>query len=307
MLIIKYNLSNKISNLLKLAARYEVLSKESISKYDLGLDHPKYFMHFSNDPIGKGTLGINTKYTYNTPIGIYGYPAIENFDELPKFARYRKYIFIFSVNGNILYMNDYTENNYNKDKEILKNTYKLDNDFINKSESNSKDSRPIGKLWNLTRLISKSPINWSRILRELGYDAIYDEGNGLIHSNEQNQVIVINPRSIVHENTFYLNEEFRLIDSPSINKQLDIVYKDPCAIQYIKNPSEEVQLAALNQNGESIRYIKNPSEEVQLAALNQNVESIRYIENPSEEVQLAAVNKKRQLYFLLKIHQRKFN
>ena len=250
-------------------------------------------MHFSDDPIGKNTLGINTGYSYNTPVGIYGYPAIENFDKLPEFARDRKYIFIFSVNGNILYMNDYTENDYNKDKEILKNTYELDNDFINKSESSSKDSRPIGKLWNLTRLISKSPTNWSGVLRELGYDAIYDEGNGLIHSNEQNQVVVINPRSIVHENTFYLNEEFKLIDSLSIKekKQLDTVYKDPYAIQYIKNPSKKAQLVAVNRKGLAIRYIKNPSEEVQLAAVNENGESIQYVKNPSEEVLLFAIKK----------------
>ena len=226
--------NNKIDNLLKLAAKYEVLSKESISKYDLGLEYPEYFMHFSDDPIGKNTLGINTGYSYNTPVGIYGYPAIENFDKLPEFARDRKYIFIFSVNGNILYMNDYTENDYNKDKEILKNTYELDNDFINKSESSSKDSRPIGKLWNLTRLISKSPTNWSGVLRELGYDAIYDENNGLIHSAEETQIVVINPKSIVHENTFYLNKKVKLIENINSAKpqiQLAIIEENPKAIK----------------------------------------------------------------------------
>ena len=194
----------EIEYLLKLAAEYKRLN-EGISKYEMGVDHPKYFMHFSDDKLGKKTLGINTGYSYGTPIGIYGYPVTRDFGQLKAkqaFALDRFYVFIFSINGNILYCQDYTESNYERDTKLLGKIYDIDDETFDYAEDNVKGGRAIDALWNLTKILAHDNVLiWGKILRELGYDAIYDNGSGIIHENEPYQIIVLNPRVIVHEET----------------------------------------------------------------------------------------------------------
>ena len=202
-------MENIYNNLLKLALEYELLTRDNLEFYDMGVDYPKYFIHFSDDKIGKGTLGINTRYEFNTPIGIYGYPVLD-LEELKlssNFALDRKYAYIFSINGNILYMSNYDDGDYFRDLIKLRDRFNCTSDYIKLAKDNSRNQSPSGWLWNLTRLLSgENVIRWGKILRELGYDAIYDNGSGIIHKNEPLQVVVLNPRVIDHKKTL-INEE----------------------------------------------------------------------------------------------------
>jgi hypothetical protein len=46
-------------------------------------------------------------------------------------------------------------------------------------------------------------IFWNKLFREIGIDAAFDNGAGIIHSNEPNQLVVFNPRSIKNKERHY--------------------------------------------------------------------------------------------------------
>jgi hypothetical protein len=178
-------------------------------------------------------IGINPHSHYRTPIGIYTYPinpAYKIYME-PKdtvkgvpFANKAENIFIVKQNnkGGVFLMDmvkDYTLANYKKDIKLLKKffggiknkyltgkyeDYDLIDLIIEEGELDARNKTPIGKMWNITRLIStendliknvnwlgnKSNVNWNTIWRKLGYSGMCDRhGDGIIHPAEKIQAV----------------------------------------------------------------------------------------------------------------------
>lgn len=76
----------------------------------------------------------------------------------------------------------------------------------------------VSKFWNLTRILSKNAIKWNALLRNLGYTNFYDPGDGVIHTNEPTQFVVLDPRIIIpiesFENPFNKNNKIHNISIP---------------------------------------------------------------------------------------------
>jgi hypothetical protein len=176
-------------------------------------------------------VGINPKSTYNTPLGIYCYPAsyylkIKGSSSLGtlEFQDNAPYIQIIDImSEDILDISDMTEE---EAKEYVQKLIALGPQiakltgsyaphikgeilrFWEESSYEAKVSAPGGKfwyvLWSLTGVASnnhratvRGPVVWNKILRMLGIDAIIDD-QGIIHENEPYQLVIFDPRYINH-------------------------------------------------------------------------------------------------------------
>lgn len=57
-------------------------------------------------------------------------------------------------------------------------------------------SCPEAFVWNATRMLSKSPADWTRLLMKLGITGCRDDGSGTIHSNEPTQAVFFGSKYI---------------------------------------------------------------------------------------------------------------
>lgn len=189
-----------------------------------------HFLHFSD----LEKLGINPKSNFDTPIGVYGYifsslaykqllgmslePEDRSSSEgLAEFARDRKFVhvFTFKEGAKIVELDrnansaNYTEEDMERDVDILEKIYVREEErttrirlspirsLFRTASQQAYHQTPFGKIWNLTRMISKDLVDWNRILRkDLGIDIIIDRGSGLIHTHEPAQVVFLNPAMI---------------------------------------------------------------------------------------------------------------
>lgn len=283
-------------------------------------------------------LGINPQSRYDTPLGIYSYPAEyvhkvaaddrELSHTLP-FAGDNPHVNIFSVRGNVINIGTISDVDvtslYEKIAAVYhkyaKGDWKTDVDvverIINDAGSRAKiKSLPGGQLWYVTMLVaarlaeltlSKPPIMWNKLFREIGVDGVVDEGNGIIHTNEKNQAVFFSTAAITHVERVYNKyspdaiatkqakgriEHRRATKYVGMSDQqlIDLLpQRGADFMEYIKNPSKELLLAVIADSGYNIKHIKNPSLEIQLAAVDKTPGALLYIKNPSEQVQLAAV------------------
>lgn len=71
--------------------------------------------------------------------------------------------------------------------------------------------------------------NWNKLMRELGYDAAVDNGEGVIHSNEPYQAVVFNPRAIVNVHRVLNSRDVETVSSMQergeMLKQMSNAYK----------------------------------------------------------------------------------
>lgn len=177
----------------------------------LATDPPQYF--FSMTEVNK--LGINPQSKFNTPFGIYAYPLTPVYFENLKtghlpFAGDRPYVNIFKLKKAPLNLDTFGEDDLHRITMILLTKYRSKiNELSNKKQTPSIGETlsllfqiggrayhpgiPASRFWNTTRELSGSPLKWNGLLRELGYQAIYDSGNGIIHNNEPAQVVVLDP------------------------------------------------------------------------------------------------------------------
>ena len=189
-----------------------------------GTDITNLFVSFTQLP----KLGINPGSKYNTPLGIYAYPAdyvVEStrgrysMANLP-FAGKQPYANIFQGRGNIVHLNTMTlqdEYRYNdKLRAYAKRLPEVDftkhyappgKDWpdlvgrtINASVDYAKDRMsPGGRLWYTTWKLSgyiatylkkHAPLAWNEIFRQvLGIDGCIDTGKGIIHPSEPVQAV----------------------------------------------------------------------------------------------------------------------
>lgn len=254
-------------------------------------------------------LGVNPSSRYKTPYGIYCYPSFyilnstsENggsslsMNNLP-FAGGQPYGNIFSIKGNILYIDKMTITEYNlyinKLRDIITTRYsdypeldKLLSRAIDRAPSNADHSTIIGGqfwyiMWSISNSIasethkSKGPIIWNVLFRLLGIDAVIDKGIGIIHSSEPTQAVVFNLRNITNitrvKNAYspetmlqqkllgkMVNDTISNIDNTTEDDILAIYYKGQHNIlKYVKDP---VMISKLLQNDPfMLKHIKHPT------------------------------------------------
>lgn len=173
-------------------------------------------------------LGINPKSEYDTPLGIYAYPAQyvmkeihhshEDMTMLP-FAGDSPFVNIFEATGNIINISSFTKpaamKYYKKLGQIYSDYYKKANpkieknkawkfavddleSVINRASRLAKDNSPGGQFWyvliSIVRKLSNiigtpAPVIWNKVMREMDIDGVVDLGKGIIHSNEPTQAV----------------------------------------------------------------------------------------------------------------------
>lgn len=149
-------------------------------------------------------LGINPRSEYETPIGVYFYPASyymyvqRNHDTLPH-ENDAPYIQIFKWDTpNVLDIKNMSKKEYTEKKYKLEQMFGLETIRLAwEWDEEPLVASPGGYFWfllyYLTREESKPSIAWNKLIRELGYDVIVDNGAGIIHVNEPDQGVVLNP------------------------------------------------------------------------------------------------------------------
>lgn len=173
-------------------------------------------------------LGINPRSHYNTPLGIYAYPAkyvLEKvgrklpLDFLP-FAGDQPWVNIFRVseNSNVIDLDEVTEDMYNDYcqgfSEILSKSHKSPIERTNKIVAVLKDEAnrearvktPGGKLWYVSMEVSKEiadlyveksrSLSWNKLFRDVGIDGFIDMGKGIIHPSEPTQAVFFSMKPI---------------------------------------------------------------------------------------------------------------
>jgi len=218
---------------------------------------PKFFITMT--AINK--VGINPNFGYNNPIGIYCYqltPTI--FEQLKKnslpFVGDQPYINVITPAGQFLHIEEYTKEDYKKDKLRLKNKFDGDDKEWNKIVDyceNSGDNRyadlAFGWLWFLTReLATRSGPNkydlskrsrtilWRKLLVGLGYDNIVDPGVGVIHPNEPEQSLLMNVpqikivKTFLNPNAFGVNDKSDESDKKILKNKYNKLDKESVSI-----------------------------------------------------------------------------
>ena len=174
-------------------------------------------------------LGINPGSKYNTPIGIYFYPATYYLEtKLDKseleFQDSAPYIQIFKYSGAVLnidtvdrdqfsqYITTLTRNLDNiaqlvdyKGPDVSAWFYSIVADATTQAAHHSVGGHLWYILYTLCSSANKGPkgqktprsaIVWNKLFRMLGVDVIVDSGAGIIHKNEPVQGVVINPNAV---------------------------------------------------------------------------------------------------------------
>ena len=259
-------------------------------------------------------LGINPNSKYDTPIGIYAYPAEyvvnragrdkQYADNLP-FAGDSAYLNMFNARGNIINLDD-----SNKIDEIWK---PLEEAFVNlfngnrslasdemdecatKAVSKARVKTNGGRFWYTTFLMAQiianhkeisTPVAWNLLFRKAGIDGFVDMGNGIIHDNEPTQAVFFSIRGIKVidrvRNKYHPESE-------KLGQHKATTNKEESARISNMTPSELNEFIA--NNPYSIKYVKNPSVELQCLVVEKLTSAIRNIKNPSPEAQLAAVSR----------------
>lgn len=260
-------------------------------------------------------LGINPHSEYETPLGIYAYPAEyvhkqarddrELAAVLP-FAGELEHTNIFSARGNIINLGTITDVEvmalYKKIAAVYhkynKGTWKKDMDnveyAINSATTNAKvKSLPGGQLWYVTMSVSalmaenrsSPPVMWNKLFREIGVDGVIDMGTGIVHTNEPTQAVFFSIEAIGSvdrvANTYSPDAMAAGAAKGAQNKEAEA--------HYAGMSDKELINAMVTNGGSLIQFVKHPSLAVQQAAIEDSGHNIQWIRNPSEAMQLTAV------------------
>lgn len=281
-------------------------------------------------------VGLNPKSSYNTPIGIYFYPADYYLrkavkTELP-FQHNANYIQILKLTTDqILFVNKVTTQDYEDFVEKLSNLPSIKTNsevsrsitqFHTESASKARIKKPGGQLWYVlwktsdlfAKLLNKtSHIVWNWLLRQLGYKIIMDTGSMIIHRNEPNQGVILDPVGSYQwiktiQNTsklmltlkHLLKTKFTSLDLEQKTKFLEQMSTQYELHQFILNYPKLIRLVHNEDLLKSLmmsrkiarvafKYIKNPSEKIIKTALESDGTLIQYIHNPGDLFKTIAV------------------
>ena len=227
-------------------------------------------------------LGINPQSGYNTPIGIYFYPAdyfIEHAYHLP-FQNDAPYIQILKIKSDKIFdTEEYDKSQFDDDINRLFNIgkylirrvpgsgmsietyYQIIEESVEDASSKAFVKSPAGYfwyvMWRLSDELSNSvfrykkrenleAVIWNTMLRFLDYDIVLDQ-RGIVHSSEKIQGVVLNPSAISHVKMFQ-TLPLRATDLLSKIGFILSKYKNPVDVLnrtvtlYKKNPKDFVDV-----------------------------------------------------------------
>ena len=203
------------------------------ARNDIVANTPNLFVSFTT--VDK--LGINPKSKYDTPIGIYAYPAdyvvnlvggTGSMSELP-FAGSSPYANLFSAksSSNIIDVGDMNEADLRHYYAAIDRVWKENNNnpvqddalelIIDMAPQRAKfPDLWGGQFWFVTMRIAKflatiwntsPPVAWNKLFRSIGIDGVVDaSGQGIIHTSEPTQAVFFSTDSIKnierHENKY---------------------------------------------------------------------------------------------------------
>jgi len=269
-------------------------------------------------------LGINPQSEYDTPIGIYAYPAIfvhkqvnteRSLDGALPFAGEMEHANIFSATGNIINLGKITDTEvvdlYKKIAAVFHKanggTWKSDVDaverLINEAPSKAKvSSLPGGRFWYVTmqvaermaRVSSTTPVMWNKLLRSIGVDGVVDMGNGIVHTNEPTQAVFFSTGAIGK-----IERVYNKYSPDAVAGKVELGKETIVNKAALVGKSDAELLDLVTRGVTRFEDIPHPSEALKLAAVKELGTDIQFIHRPSEEVQLAAVaNSVRALQYI---------
>ena len=273
-------------------------------------------------------LGINPTSKYNTPLGIYSYPALYVIQELGNtypmtdlpFAGDSEYATIFKSKGNIIDLNKITDTEANEYYEKIKqywntisvkvigSTSKLDIDeIINDATTDAKVSSTAGgRLWYVTMMVSgnmvpygtthaegianPNAVAWNKLFRAIGVSGCIDNGDGIVHTSEPYQAVFfdIGAVDVIKR---VLNKPNYSADQARLNAQMGADTNEYHTKQYqrFKNMDIESQMQAVLDDPVLIRFMPNPPDKFKYEVIQKNPRVIGVMKNPSDEMKKFAV------------------
>ena len=177
---------------------------EALEKYD----DPMVGVHFSKGvPYDRDNnrkaphIGITVKPFHNDPIGIYAFPKDYVLSgKLEKNAGFREFVDYYIVKpssrANILNLSTMSEQDA---IDILKKMGIGENAYRNQNVYHRSGKMDVGhRFWGTLEVMRKQiygehskNVSWNNLFKKTGYNVLYDDGNGIIHTNEPNQIIYL--------------------------------------------------------------------------------------------------------------------
>ena len=258
-------------------------------------------------------VGVNPRSRYNTPIGIYFYPAEYYLNKVVRgklpFQHDAAYIQILKfTTDQILYLGEITAADYERDVKKIQNLNLLSSlspgdqtvikKFHQESAKKARVKKPGGQLWYVTWKLSdllekkyhkESHTIWNWLLRQLGYKVVIDRGSKIVHPSEPTQGLILDPvGSYQWVKTIQNQNKADVTFSQEFKKhfgQLD--YQQKTDFVTSLGPTKRIQYFA--KYPQLIQFIQDPKLIDKLVGNAVTVEVIKYIKNPSEKLQKLAV------------------
>lgn len=254
-------------------------------------------------------VGVNPRSEYNTPIGVYFYPAEYYMRRAAKgglpFQDDAPYIQILKLTTDqILDLGKVSASAYAQDLQKIMNLdliTRLDapqREEIQQLDS-SKHARvktPGGRLWYVMWKVSdileeqyqkSSHVIWNWILRQLGYKVVIDLGNKIIHQNEPTQGVILDSvgsyrwiKTIHNVPDIKFRQQIKKNFSQMDNQQ---------RARFVRALSLHDKRRYIEKYPQLINFLNDPAEIEGILKTYNTAKAIKYIPNPSERMQLAAV------------------
>lgn len=268
-------------------------------------------------------LGINPKSKYETPIGIYAYPAEyvrkvvggnKRMSTLP-FAGDEPHVNMFKATGNIINVATMTDAEVREYYQLISDFWaemsgedwkpSLDQIeiFINEAKTRSKHpDYPGGRLWYVTmrvaelmarKLKSKPAITWNKLFRAIGIDGVVDYdstngGQGIIHTNEPSQAVFFSTNAIKnvsrHDNAYSSDS---ISDRQAHGKIKHAELTD--VVSKLKTLTDPDEIMDYMTNSAGFGYIKFVDPDIREYIISKRPASIAPIKHPSIRDQRAAL------------------
>jgi len=248
-------------------------------KYSKSKDLDKLYVSFVN--VDK--IGINPKSPYDTPIGVYTYPLefVLEEEDVPFRGEIKpkKVKVLKALSEKVLdaYLTEAELNHY---KDILKKQYKIDSVELLEWNNKARKKTAFGKLWNITRMLSlklsknkpeksakdmtpdeladalsgvnktpakNSAVIWNKLLRDLGFDYVQDNGFGIIHPSEPTQAVFLTPKAykVIDEEFVDTEERFKETHNKETKDLIEKIQKDGWSPKLINKIIEEKRYSLL--------------------------------------------------------------